>query len=555
MISLGSIAKTSVWQLNIDNEATKKLQFNPKMLNQTKYTSITVIQSSFTEQSVMVDCPDKEDKTAIVQSYSTDRADEILATYTSQIDRLISLRHPNIQSIIEIFVEGDNLHLVTGAVQGKPAAVTVPLSEERCEKLLKDILPVLTYLHDQGIVHGNISPDTILFKAQNQPILTDFRAITELKIAAGGEVAQPISQQLTALSIDNIPNGKQFDLYSLGVTVIYLLSNRELKYLYDSNTQKWQWENYLRPSSGKLRRSIDRLLNHPTSAADVLQEFQVQSTIIIDPLSPIPETSTYTPTPTPPISISETSIYTFAETTPPTSSTQPNTVFTTPTNIQPPQTSIQPAPAENKSPQTLLIGGILGALMLFVGMSIGKNNPTPSSTNSASPSIDRNSSQSPISVSSPSSPISSKPDDSSIELMNNNEASSLISQWLEAKKSIFGSGYRKSAGEDLTTGLAYQRNITDNSGRDRSSVDDLANDGMYWTYGNQQIHKIADIRSISSDEVRVIAIVSEQRTFHNTRTGSAKDSASNRATSCYEFKKIDNRWKISKTPDLFDSCR
>jgi serine/threonine protein kinase len=519
------------------------------MLNQTKYTSITVIQSSFTEQSVMVDCPDKEDKTAIVQSYSTDRAEEILANYTSQIDRLISLRHPNIQSIIEIFVEADNLHLVTGAVQGKPAAATVPLSEERCEKLLKDILPALTYLHEQGIVHGNISPDTILFKAQNQPILTDFRAITEFKIAAGGEVAIPISQQLTALDLVNIPNGKEFDLYSLGVTIIYLLSNRELKYLYDANTQKWQWENYLRPSSGKLRRSIDILLNHPTSAADVLQEFQVQSTIIIDPPSPIPETSTYPPTPTPPIPIPETSTYTFTETPPPTSSTQTNTVFTTPTNLQPPQTGIQPAPVDNKSPQTLLIGGILAAFMLFIGMSIGKNNPTPSTSNNAAPiAIDRNSP-------SPTSPISSKPDPNPIELMNNNEASSLISQWLEAKKSIFGSNYQKSAGEELTTGLAYQRNITDNSGKEKSSVDELASDEMYYTYSNQQIHKIADIRSIDSDTLRVIAIVSEQRTLHNTRKGSAKDSASNRATSCYEFKKIDNRWKISKTPDLFDSCR
>jgi hypothetical protein len=116
------------------------------MLNQTKYNSITVLQSSITEQSVMVDCPDREEKTAIVQSYSTDRADEILATYTSQIDRLIPLSHPNIQSIIDVFVEENTLHLVTGAVQGKRAATQVPLSAERCEKLLKDILPVLTYL-------------------------------------------------------------------------------------------------------------------------------------------------------------------------------------------------------------------------------------------------------------------------------------------------------------------------------------------------------------------------------------------------------------------------
>jgi serine/threonine protein kinase len=129
------------------------------MLNQTKYNSITVIQSSLTEQSMMIECPSQADKAAILQSYTTDRADELLAAHQTQIDRLLPLRHTNLQSTIDVFVEEHNLHLVTGAVQGKPLATLVPLSEERCEKLLKNILPVLSYLHERQIVHGNIPPD------------------------------------------------------------------------------------------------------------------------------------------------------------------------------------------------------------------------------------------------------------------------------------------------------------------------------------------------------------------------------------------------------------
>jgi serine/threonine protein kinase len=351
------------------------------MLNQTKYNSITVLQSSITEQSVMVDCPDREEKTAIVQSYSTDRADELLSAHSSQIDRLIPLRHPNIQSIIEVFVEEHNLHLVTGAVQGKRAATQVPLSAERCEKLLKDILPVLTYLHDRGITHGNISPDTILFQAQNQPVLTEFQAITELKIAAGGEVYPPIDRQLREIPVTNIPSEQQFDLYSLGVTTICLLSNRELNHLYDPNTHKWQWENHLGSNSGKLLRAIDRLLNNPTSAAEVLQEFQIQSRVILD--APIPNSDTidrqfsiYPPLQTPTISTSD----------------RTTTVLPPPTNFQPTQTNIPQPPAENKSLQTLLIGGIGGALILFVGMSIGQKNYNPPILNSPiSASTDRSS--------------------------------------------------------------------------------------------------------------------------------------------------------------------
>jgi serine/threonine protein kinase len=506
------------------------------MLNQTKYNSITVLQSSITEQSVMVDCPDLADKTAIVQSYSTDRADEILAAHISRIDRLIPLRHPNIQSIIDVFVEENTLHLVTGAVQGKRAATQVPLSAERCEKLLKDILPVLTYLHDRGITHGNISPDTILFQAQNQPILTDFQAITELKIAASSEVYPPIDRQLREVPVTNIPSGQQFDLYSLGVTTIYLLSNRELNHLYNPATQKWQWENYLGSSNGRLLRVIDRLLNQPTSAAEILQEFQIQSRVILDAPIPIKDTidrqsSIYPPTQTPSIITSD----------------RTTTVLPPATNFPTTQPNIPQPPAENKSLQTLLIGGISGALILFAGMSIGNNNrqQPPQISSDPSPNIDQNSlPPSPIPVPSPSPSAD----------LTDTDASNLISQWLEAKKSVFGSSYRKSAGEDLTTGLAYERNITANPGTEESSVDYLSMNGQYYTFDNQQVHKIAENRAINSDEVRVTAIVSEQRTLHDTRTGSSKNSYTNRSTSCYEFKKVDDSWKISKTPELFKSC-
>jgi serine/threonine protein kinase len=532
------------------------------MLNQTKYNSITVLQSSITEQSVMVYCPDRAEKTAIVQSYSTDRADELLAAHSSQIDRLIPLDHPNIQSIIEVFVEEHNLHLVTGAVQGKRAATQVPLSAERCEKLLQDILPVLSYLHDRGITHGNISPDTILFQAQNQPVLTDFQAITELKIAAGGEVYPQIDRQLREISVTNIPNGQQFDLYSLGVTTIYLLSNRELKHLYDPTTQKWQWENHLGSSSGKLLRAIDRLLNRPTSAAEVLQEFQIQSRVILDAPIPIQDTIDR-----------QSSIYPPTQMSPTSTSDRTTTVLPPPTNFQTNPTNIPSSSTENKSLKTLLIGGIGGALLLFVGMSIGSQtskspepisqtsvqvSPTPSQP-SPIPDPSTSARKDPPQPSPSPDPSTSarkdppQPFPSPIDFTRN-DASNLISQWLEVKKSVFGSSYSKSASEALITGLAYQRNITDNSGTEESSVDDLVKNGMYYTYGNQQVHQIADIRSIDTDEVKVIAIVSEQRTLHNKQTGSTRDSYTNRATSCYQFKKVGDRWKISKTPELFKSC-
>jgi serine/threonine protein kinase, bacterial len=624
------------------------------MLNQTKYNSITVIQSSLTEQSMMIECPSQADKAAILQSYTTDRADELLAAHQTQIDRLLPLRHTNLQSTIDVFVEEHNLHLVTGAVQGKPLATLVPLSEERCEKLLKNILPVLSYLHERQIVHGNISPQTIILTSQGQPILTNFQAITELIAAAGGDVKPTIAQQLNEIPVANIPSGQQFDLYSLGATIIYLLTNRELIHLYDPNTQKWQWETHFRPSSSKLMRAIDLLLNnHNTSATEVLQEFQTQSKLILD-----------TPPPTQDFSSATSSLYTSTPTSPTNIPQSENKV--SPRNTNSAQSNNRSTQSGNKPFPTILTIGAVGGLMMFVGMSIGKNNSNaPVQTSSGSsqinvtPSIVNNSSPSPINQSPPEDliaqyyqAINSKqyqtawdklppnmqedrnlhPNgyqsytdffnnfnslhvnnlktiertnsnaivsaDLSCELKNgdksplflryfmnwnnsdrqwqiskikldpdrqsscgtntsnlaSNDASKLISQWLDAKKSIFGSSYNKSAGENLTTGLAYERNITANPGTEESSVDDLFKNGLYYSYDRQQVHEIKEIRSIGSDEVKVVALVSEQRTLHNTRSGSTKTSFTNAAKSCYQFKKIGNDWKILKTPELFTSC-
>jgi ARC6-like, IMS domain len=152
--------------------------------------------------------------------------------------------------------------------------------------------------------------------------------------------------------------------------------------------------------------------------------------------------------------------------------------------------------------------------------------------------------------------VESSPPSSSIpnsgNALSTSEASSIIAQWLEAKKSFFGPSHTKNIGEKMAIGLAYERNITAKPGDELSSVDELAKEGTYYTYSNQQVHQIDNIQTINPTEVLIVAIVSEQRTLH--RKGNTKNSSSNRSKSCYQLTKVDNSWKISKTPELFKSC-
>jgi ARC6-like, IMS domain len=169
-----------------------------------------------------------------------------------------------------------------------------------------------------------------------------------------------------------------------------------------------------------------------------------------------------------------------------------------------------------------------------IAMSLGSDNPPPS----ASP---------PPEQPSPSPSLASTSD------MTKDEATKLISTWLEAKKSIFGFSYNKDLGRELTIGQAYERNITANPGDEESSIDYFKGRGEYYTYERQEIHDILAIRTTSPNEVLVKALVSEYRTVHRS-SGSSSPEKTTRSPTCYLFQKDGSSWKIARDPSILKSC-
>lgn len=245
------------------------------MLDQTKYNPISNLQSSPTEKSEIVECSKQSKGMAVLHSYATNSASQLIELARSEIDKLLPLHHLHLQPVIDIFSEDDSLHILHGLAEGKRVATLVPLSAEDCEKLLKELLKVLVYLHDRDIIHGNISPETIIMDGKQKIILTNFKTINNLISTATGEIANFfILDRVSTIPVANIPQGKQFDLYSLGLTAIYLLTDRELEQLYDRTSHQWRWEEYT-DCSEKLVRVIDRLISpRSISAAEILRKLK-----------------------------------------------------------------------------------------------------------------------------------------------------------------------------------------------------------------------------------------------------------------------------------------
>jgi serine/threonine protein kinase len=474
------------------------------------------------------------------------------------------------------FVDAGEFYLIQEYVDGQTLTERVRthglFTEREVKNLLTSILPTLAYVHSKGIVHRDIKPDNIMLRRDdNTPILIDFGAVKETMgttvTPSGNSTRSIVIGTPGFMPVEQISGRPMYasDLYALGLTAIYVLTGMlptELET--DPSTGNINWQPHALNVSPQLASIIDRAIQ-PSS-----RDRYASANDMLAALAPTPQTTqqvNINPSPAPTVLT-------------PSTNSQAQTVYV------PPQQQYQPQQTNrnrSNSPNPLLIaimGVLVGAVLIALGLVLGKNfgnspapvaidpsptptatnttpDPTPSSTsdNNPSPSTTPSSTPSPRLPRQSPTPSSSPtaPQNDSI-VLDRADASDLIAQWMEAKNSIFGSSYSKSAGEELTTGLAYERNINANPGGERSSVDELASTGLYYTYSNQQVHQIVDMQPLADNEVRVTAIVSEQRTLHNSRTGRTKDSSTNRAKSCYQFKKVGDRWKISKTPELFTSC-
>jgi serine/threonine protein kinase len=229
---------------------------------------------------------------------------------------LYELDHPQIPKFFACFEDRERLFLVQEYIEGKSYYQLLQerikkkkaFSEIEIRQWLKDILPVLNYVHQRGIVHRDISPDNIMLPDRQQlPILIDFGVGKQLLENMDASSASTSGQNTVVGKVGYAPyeqmilghSSPQSDLYALGVTAIVLLTGKDPNDLFDLNSWEWQWSSEVK--IGKpLVKILDRLISdRPNkryeSAQVVLEEVYVESTGKISPLSsPSPKKSAST---------------------------------------------------------------------------------------------------------------------------------------------------------------------------------------------------------------------------------------------------------------------
>jgi len=185
--------------------------------------------------------------------------------------------------LVQEWVEGDTL---TAKVQQQGL-----LKESRVKKILISILPVLEFVHSERIVHRDIKPDNIILRhSDDKPVLIDFGAVRETMatvVNSQGSLTRSIVIGTPGYMPSEQAAGRAVysnDLYSLGLTIVYLLSGKSPQLLEtDSRTGEIIWESEVGNISPSLKTIINKAIAyHPRerypNALEMLEDLQKSAT-------------------------------------------------------------------------------------------------------------------------------------------------------------------------------------------------------------------------------------------------------------------------------------
>lgn len=94
--------------------------------------------------------------------------------------------HDQIPQLLAYFEEENEFYLIEEWIDGHPLdrefPSDVPLSEARVIAILQDLLSILEFVHDRGVIHRDIKPENIIRrKSDRKLVLIDFGAVKEVR--------------------------------------------------------------------------------------------------------------------------------------------------------------------------------------------------------------------------------------------------------------------------------------------------------------------------------------------------------------------------------------
>jgi serine/threonine protein kinase, bacterial len=181
--------------------------------------------------------------------------------------------HPQLPRLLDYFELEQDFYLIQEYVSGATLQQEVRRSgqfdEAMTKEVLREVLPILDYLHQQQVIHRDIKPANIIRRIIDKKlVLIDFGAVKDQVNQAAAN--NPDHTTLTAFAVGTpgfAPPEQMAmrpvyasDIYSLGITCIYLLTGKSPKDLnYNQSTGELEWQSRVQVSP-RFQRLLEKML-------------------------------------------------------------------------------------------------------------------------------------------------------------------------------------------------------------------------------------------------------------------------------------------------------
>jgi serine/threonine-protein kinase len=293
--------------------------------------------------------------------------------FNSEAETLEQLgNHSHIPRLLAYFEEDQEFYLVQEFIEGHTLSQELQpgqrWEESRVIELLQEVLSILEFVHQHGVIHRDIKPDNIIRrKSDNKLVLVDFGAVKQIRTQLASVYGQ--ANNTIAIGTPGYMASEQAlgqprpssDIYALGIIGIQALTGLPpISFQEDLSTGEILWQHLVQVSRG-METVLSKMVRYHfkdryQSAAEALEALQQ--------LNP-----SYPPTPYPPAprypSVND--VPDSGQRRPqPTYSAQPSLQNTlpvmpapSPTPREASQPSYDPSPASSSNALPLFIGLIL----------------------------------------------------------------------------------------------------------------------------------------------------------------------------------------------------
>ncbi|WP_293122499.1 IMS domain-containing protein [Okeania sp. SIO1I7] len=399
---------------------------------------------------------------------------------------------------------------IKGVTLGKKVKTTGPMTDGDVQKILISLLSVINYIHSRNIIHRDIKPENIILRQQDDlPVLIDFGAVKDsISTAINSQNTTPISIMIGTpgyMAFEQAAGRPVYasDLYSLGLTAIFLLTGRVPQDLeMDLQTGRITWQKYTSNLTSKLAEILDRAIQPNISdrfatSTEMLNALESDSTQVFSNEK------------------TQSSLSLVVINNP-----EKTTTLNSPLDQSLDHPSTQLSINHKTWQKAVIISGVIGSC--FLSSILLKNVLSKSpQTGSEIPKFP------------------TPPTTELVTSISQQQAEELIQNWLKAKKEIFAPPYNRKLAAELTTGKVYD-NIVASDG----AIAWLKENNAYYQYKMQKIDSIEYFSTQGNQATIQVKVTEKYQLFKNDKLDATR-SGSAQLTVIYNLIFIDGKWKIA----------